>query len=499
MAREISIIGGGLAGMILAKELLEKGQKVRIFEASGRLGGKAGADLHGTDFDEHGWHLFPTWYVNIWEIVEQLGIRPSFIDKSRYAYIRSGDYPKTTYLESPFSFASALHNLFNGVLPPAISYIYQYALLDLMSQPVRRRAHLDQVTVNGFVRGKFYGIDGVTDAIEDTISRASAIESFEMSAMTVRNVMGFWFNYHNPWFRILTGNLQEKFILPLENKIRSLGCSIELNTTVNSVKCDLSLISSINVTCGDEDRSIPVDMLAIAVPAPNMQALLNPEIIGVSPDLGKIYYLRSRIMAGMTIYFKTKIAGIPSDHLNFVKTKYELSMIDVTDIWGIPDRSVICVVASDYTVLQGHSVDEATTVLIRELNRYLPFVTPENIERIDLQPHVHQPLFANTAGAWSRRPTATTKISNLFLAGDYCRTHVDLTCMEGAVTSGLIAAKVILKEMGISHPVVIRTPKTRPRWLLVLLKFLLFPGVLLALAYAAVQTAASGRARRQKM
>ena len=488
MGREVTIVGGGLAGMVAAKSLLERGHSVRIIEASGRLGGKAGADLHGSDYDEHGWHLFPTWYLNIWAMVEDLGIRSSYVDRNRYAYMRAGSYPSTVFLDSPFSFKTAFHNLFHGVLPPAVSFLYQFALLDLMSQPVRRRAQLDQVTVNGFIRGKFYGIDGVAEGIEDTISRASAIESFEMSAMTVRNVMRFWFKYHDPWFRILTGNLQEKFIQPLENKIRSLGCSIEFDTTVTAVRCDDIGVSRLErMTSGGPDTT-PVDILILAVPALDLKKLISAELVDKSIGIGGSFYLRSRIMAGMTIYMNCRLEGVPKDHLNFVDTPFALSMIDVTDVWGLEGNSVLCVVASDFTVLQNHSNDEAKEVLLTELQRYLPFLTQERIARVDLQSHVLQPLFANTAGAWPRRPKAASVVHNLFFAGDYCQTHVDLTCMEGAVSSGLLAAEAVRLKTGLGERVHVRTPKTRPRWLLVLLKFLLLPGALVALLVARLQT-----------
>lgn len=484
--RSVTIVGGGLAGMTAARELLKRGFSVTIYEAADRLGGKAGAVQHGTDYDEHGWHLFPSWYLNIWALVEELGIRSNFVDQSRYAYMRAGEYPRSVWLDSPFSFRTAYHNLFHGVLPPEMSYLYQFAILDLMSQPVRRRAALDQVTVDGFVRGKFYGIDGVVDGLQDTVSRASAIESFEMSSMTVRNVMRFWFRYHDPWFRVLNGNLQEKFIAPFEESIKSIGCTVKLNCNVMGLICRNQRIEAIEVRELSDlsSRRVEVDNLLLAIPAPNVPSLLGPNLLECAPHLADVYYLRSRIMAGMTIYFKTVIGGIPKEHINLVDTPYELSVIDVTKLWGREDGTVLCVVASDYTTLQGYLIQDAIPILLKELRRFLPFVLEENIRRIDLQPHVKQPLFANTAGAWPRRPTSTTGVLNLFCAGDYCQTHVDLTCMEGAVTSGLLAAASICRNSGMTAEVKVLVPSTRPRWLLVLLKWALLPGAFVALLVA---------------
>ena len=61
------------------------------------------------------------------------------------------------------------------------------------------------------------------------------------------------------------------------------------------------------------------------------------------------------------------------------------------------------------------------------------------------QPH---PLLINTVGSWEDRPEATTKIPNLFLAGDYVRTDIDLATMEGANESGRAASNAILDSFG---------------------------------------------------
>ena len=55
-----------------------------------------------------------------------------------------------------------------------------------------------------------------------------------------------------------------------------------------------------------------------------------------------------------------------------------------------------------------------------------------------------EPLLINTVNSWDLRPEATTAIPNLFLAGDYVRTDIDLATMEGANESGRAATNAIL-------------------------------------------------------
>ena len=483
---DVTVVGGGLAGMVAALRLLQRGFSVQILESTNRLGGKAGADQHGSDWDEHGWHLFPLWYLNIFALAEELGFSANFTARTKYGYMESGRYPETKYLENPFSWRYAFHNLFHGLLPPPESYLYQYAGIDLMSRAYRYRRQLDQIALNGFVRSRWYSTELVVRQFEDTVSRASAIESYEMSAMTVRNVLRYWFSYHTPWFKILTTNLQQGFISPIQDQVERLGCTVRLNHAVKALEWRDGRIVAMEVANGGQTTTEPVvSDLLLTVAVEDLVPLLNPSVLNADLRLGRTFYLRSRIMAGMTIYLKDKVANIPDYHINFVDSPYALSMIDVTKTWRKSNGSIICVVASDLTPLAGHTPKEAQQVILKDLRRYLPFLRDDAaISRIDFQPHFEHPLFANTAGMWRNRPKAASTISNLYVAGDYCRSDVDLTCMEGAVSTGLLAAEEIRKKHGRGDPIEVLIPKTKTTSFFRLLKYILTPGALLAYLFA---------------
>jgi hypothetical protein len=81
----------------------------------------------------------------------------------------------------------------------------------------------------------------------------------------------------------------------------------------------------------------------------------------------------------------------------------------------------------------------------------------------------------NDVGAWAFRPDAATSLPNLYLAGDYCRSAIDLVSMEGAVSTGLLAAEAVRRYAGIAEPVEILVPDILPPWLFVLGMLALFP------------------------
>jgi uncharacterized protein with NAD-binding domain and iron-sulfur cluster len=62
-----------------------------------------------------------------------------------------------------------------------------------------------------------------------------------------------------------------------------------------------------------------------------------------------------------------------------------------------------------------------------------------------------EPLLINRPGYLALRPTARTKIANLFLAADYVNTQTNLACMEGANEAARHAVNGILEAVGSSY------------------------------------------------
>jgi hypothetical protein len=101
-----------------------------------------------------------------------------------------------------------------------------------------------------------------------------------------------------------------------------------------------------------------------------------------------------------------------------------------------------------------------------------------DLARTVVFPNVGAPLFLNTVGAWTYRPNTKTRLENLYVAGDWCRTGVDLTTMEGAISSGLATAGHVLRAFGSSETVEpIEIPAWPERWLRVV-AWIGLPGVL---------------------
>lgn len=485
---EVIIIGGGLAGMAAGLRLAERGYAVSIVEMSERLGGKAGAAKHGEDFDEHGYHIFPAWYANANRLAEELRITHNFVDCEDFFQLAEGQFPRFRNFKNITSWRYLWKNLTAGVLPFFEAFLFYYAALDLMSQPYSYRAQLDQVTVTGFLRSRFYRTDRVATQFQELMLKGISVPTYEVSAMTMRNVMRFWVRSPLPMHRILKGNLQSFWIDPFANRLRELGCKFEHNQKLKRLEVGNGRITRLHFEDRDANaivREVGEARVVLAVPVEKAVALINDDLHALDPDLSLLRYLRARTMAALNIYLKRSIPYMPRGHVNLLDSKFGLSFIDVAQTWSGYDTTVLNLIASDFTLLEGLSLQGATEQLMLDFRRYFPEISADDILKLDFQSHINEPLFMNNVGGWAFRPEAATKVPNLYLAGDYCRSHIDLVSMEGAITTGFLAAKAICERDAHPNPVPILVPPAYPDWLTRLGKIALLP--LVGFAYLAAR------------
>ncbi len=488
---QVTVVGGGLAGMIAALRLLERGYSVTLYEASYRMGGKAGANKNGNDFDEHGYHIFPEWYLNVWQLVDELGIRENFIDCGDFEQLKPGEFPTHTTLRNITSPRNVWENLNCGTLSFWQMILFFYSALDLVSQSYAYRAYLDQITINGFVRSRFYRTQAVALQFQDLMLKGISCPAYEVSAMTMRNVLRYWARYPLPMYRILKGDLQQWFIDPFQRKLESLGCTIHLHHALKHVHVADGKVSRLTFHDRSSDQTLEVDVerVVMAVPVEKLAALIHDELYSAAPSIGRLHHLRAKPMAALNLYFRRRLPDIPADHVNLLRSRYGLSFLDVSQRWegyGYTN-TVLNAIASNFSPLESVSAELAVRELFADLQDFIPGLTWDDLAKWDFQSHVDEPLFMNDAGAWPFRPDALdpedplrAELPNLYLAGDYCCSHVDLVCMEGAITTGLKAAESLRRDVQVGDPIAIKVAEFPLPALLTLGKWALLPLAALA-------------------
>jgi hypothetical protein len=230
------------------------------------------------------------------------------------------------------------------------------------------------------------------------------------------------------------------------------------------------------------------DVVALCTPFEVTRTWLHDEIIRADPELGNMHYLEAQPMAALHLRLRRDLPELPREHLFFHASRYALSAIEVSRLWGDTDRRPhVSFISSDYGSLREVSDEGAKDLLLSEICHYLP-ITPADVEEWHINPNGNVPLFINTIGAWPNRPRGKTAISNLYVAGDYVKNAIDLACMEGAVSAALDTAAVMLRDGGETGPLPgALVPPEVPRALLVALRIALIPAIAVARGIAWIE------------
>jgi uncharacterized protein with NAD-binding domain and iron-sulfur cluster len=130
-----------------------------------------------------------------------------------------------------------------------------------------------------------------------------------------------------------------------------------------------------------------------------------------------------------------------------------------------PDNcTALNVVASNADSLIDYKCADILHLLLKELSHYIQFDRKADLFhcRTHLQTNVGEELFVNQVGSWQWRPQATCTSANLYIAGDFCQTFIDVVTIESAVASGLMAAEALRRQARVRQPIRIRYPDQFP-------------------------------------
>ncbi len=325
--RRTAVVGAGMAGLAAALALSKQGVHVTVFDAAPRLGGKCGAEYDGTSFNEHAFHLFGMWYVNFWEMVADLGLDSSFEDHPVHRFLDAGSFPTTTYLRNFASGRTFFRNVMSrAVLPRAEMFLYMYSMLDLASQPFRRRSFLDQQSVNGFMRSRFYSTDRIAREHQDILYKTFSVPSYRISAFSYQKMLTYWLASPTPTMRMMTSDVHTGLISPIQDRLRSVGCEIRLEHRLTRLELQDGRIERLHFTDGDgSEHAETVDEVIMAIPVERLAEVLDDDLFDAAPELFSVLELDASPMYALSVYFKTKRDDMPSEITILRDSEYGLS------------------------------------------------------------------------------------------------------------------------------------------------------------------------------
>jgi len=385
--------------------------------------------------------------------------------------------------------------------------LFGYSVLDLLTdQRLEREEFLNRVSVNGYVRSLPYASDMTGLLHQDMLLKVFASPSYETSARTYQTYLEFTAGtpFPHPPFRALKGNCQLQFWRRFEKTLepyRTAGkFRLERQRSLTRIEMHRRRVTRLwfedflrapnDVTLGPDDHVI------VAIPADRLYTVArnSRELLRTAPDLLGLGQLQTVRFAALDLYF-TEPLTLPSGHVtlmddpdkllvvdsqeakNGIASQYGLSFIDNGRFWPEEDwqkgdrgKHFLGVLVGDYgslteldTTLDPKKLrddDNAPGQIIKDLRKYIYFRNEDvDWERSHFRSQKDTPLFVNSVGSWEYRPETRLgkddrkrdrkfkrleeSTENLHLAGDYCRSRIDVVSVEAALVTGITAARAI--------------------------------------------------------
>jgi uncharacterized protein with NAD-binding domain and iron-sulfur cluster len=228
-------------------------------------------------------------------------------------------------------------------------------------------------------------------------------------------------------------------------------------------------------------RRIDADWFVSAMPAERARRLWDAPVLAVDPALKGMDDLFVDWMSGIQFYV-TRDLGLVRGHMTFVDSPWALTGLTQAQFWprnefkrDYGDGTAVDSLSVDISdwdtpgMLYGKPAKQCTHdeiarevwAQIRTHHTAGDKLPDDIVHSWFIDPGIHwvssrkanrndTPLLVNTVGTWEKRPQAHTPIPNLFLAGDYVQTDVDLATMEGGNESGRAAVGALLHAAGSS-------------------------------------------------
>jgi hydroxysqualene dehydroxylase len=419
------VIGGGIAGLTSAAYLTKQNIKVTLFESSPKPGGRAYSftDKKSNDILDNGQHILMGCYSDTINFLRLIGAENNFIYQKRLTvnYLKAGFKLfklKSGPLFYPFNLLTGLLN-FN-----AINVRDRLSLIRFMIKlPFTSHQKLIKKSVREWLIEEKQSNESISSlweiiaigALNTNIDRASAFMFREI-------LMKIFFNGSFASTIILPKyGLTESYVNDAKNFIVNSGGEIRTSYPVKQ----FDVVNNKIVAIKTPEKTIKdFDYVISAVPFYALNKIY-PELF-LDDDIDLEY---SSIL-NVYIWLKN----------NPLKEQF-YGLINSPVHWIFNKGTHINLVISDADYLMDKTSDDIYKLCVNELTRYTKIMDSDIIHYKILKEK--RATVASSNNTVFNRPSSKTRISNLFLAGDWTDTGLPST-IESAVKSGRIAAEFVL-------------------------------------------------------
>jgi len=425
-------VGGGLAGLAAAVALGSVDTKVTLFEARPQLGGSATSYPLNTAGDtattiDNCQHVLLRCCTNLMDFYRRLGVenRIRFYREfywiepgGRTSIMRRGVFPAPLHFTASFAklrFLSLSDKV--GVANALLAVRYEYG----------KRTDLDGVSMLDWLREKKQTPRAISRFWQQVLVSAVNEDLDKMAAAHGLQVFYLGFLAKADSYEMGIPSVPLATLYSEESWSNYPNVEIRHRTAVRQLCIDQGCLKGVVLQDGSV---VTADAYVLAVPFERVQGLAP----GLEINLSR--FTHSPI-TGIHLWFDRPVTDLP-----------HATLLDRTIQWMFNKRDGkhIQLVVSASRSLTEMPRGEVIELALKELKEFFPEAANAVLERAHVVKEVRA-TFSAAPHLAAMRPTSTTAIPNLVLAGDWTRSGWPAT-MEGAVRSGYLAAEALLKSAG---------------------------------------------------
>lgn len=361
MSQKVIILGGGVAGMSAAHELIERGFEVDVFEKQPSIpGGKArSVPVPGSARDgrrplpaEHGFRFFPGFYRHVTDTMKRIpfpgnrrGVLDNLVPSTKLMMARKGGAPIVAMTRFPRSLAEFrvdLHAMTGSHLGLTKDDIDTFAekIWQLMTSSRERR--LEEYEKIGWWH--FLDADAHSPAYQVYFATGLtrtlvAAKARQASTKTGGDIfIQLLFNMADPEIetdRVLNGPTNDVWINPWLTYLREHGVRYHFGQSVRSIVCSGGRIDHVVVADAQgQEHTVQGDYYVSALPVEVLAKQIDEDLLRLDPTLGNLKTLADDVawMNGLQFYLRRKV-DINRGHVMYIDSPWALTSISQPQFW----------------------------------------------------------------------------------------------------------------------------------------------------------------------
>jgi len=380
MPQKVVILGGGVAGLSAAHELIERGFSVDVFERLAIPGGKArsipvleGLGHHRGKKEylaalaareatpqhqrrmvpgEHGFRFFPNFYRHITDTLSRISyekgkVSDNLVDTTQVlvaSYDKAGIELPSRFPANVYELATALKTFLWSISPrndvpyADIEYFAGCVWRIMTSCEERRFDEYEKMDWWDFV-----GAEGRSEAYQKLLAigitrSLVAAKARSASVKTIGDIfVQLLFGILAPGIasdRLLNGPTNNVWIFPWLQQLTSMGLVYHLDAEVTEIHVRGGRVAGATVQAGGRTLQATGDWFIGALPVERMAPLVTPAMTALDPSLANLAPLANSVqwMNGIQFYL-LRDTPITHGHIIFIDSPWALTAVSQRQFW----------------------------------------------------------------------------------------------------------------------------------------------------------------------